>query len=101
MRDLNVVHASKLKPRSSAVWRWWLQFVGAEGEVMLRLLNCDCLPIAMVPDRWYDANGVWTGSATFLLDGRIAMLYTTSTTESVQVQNLAFPNDLNDPLLLR
>jgi len=43
------------------------------------------LPIAMVPDQWYDANGVWTGSATFLDDGSIVMLYTGSTDEFVQV----------------
>lgn len=57
------------------------------------------LELAMVPDQWYDINGVWTGSATFLQDGRLAMLYTGSTNESVQVQNLAFPADPEDPLL--
>ncbi|XP_010533769.1 PREDICTED: acid beta-fructofuranosidase 3, vacuolar-like [Tarenaya hassleriana] len=59
------------------------------------------LPLAMVPDQWYDANGVWTGSATILDDGSIVMLYTGSTNESVQVQNLAYPEDPNDPLLLK
>lgn len=58
------------------------------------------LPIAMVADRWYDLNGVWTGSATILPNGQIVMLYTGSTNESVQVQNLAYPADLSDPLLL-
>nr|UXP88657.1 sai protein [Fritillaria thunbergii] len=58
------------------------------------------LPLTLVPDHWYDANGVWTGSATFLPDGRIVMVYTGSTTELVQVQNLAYPADLDDPLLL-
>jgi beta-fructofuranosidase len=53
----------------------------------------------MVPDQWYDANGVWTGSATTLPDGRLAMLYTGSTNESVQVQCLAVPSDPSDPLL--
>ncbi|CAL5026240.1 unnamed protein product [Urochloa decumbens] len=57
------------------------------------------LPLAMVPDHWYDANGVWSGSATRLPDGRIVMLYTGSTPESVQVQNLAEPADVSDPLL--
>lgn len=57
------------------------------------------LPIAMVADRWYDFNGVWTGSATILPNGQIMMLYTGSTNESVQVQNLAYPADLSDPLL--
>lgn len=58
------------------------------------------LPLAMVPDRWFDANGVWTGSATILPDGQIVILYTGSTNESVQVQNLAYPANLSDPLLL-
>ncbi|KAJ0265766.1 Acid beta-fructofuranosidase 3 [Hirschfeldia incana] len=59
------------------------------------------LPLAMVPDQWYDANGVWTGSATFLDDGSIVMLYTGSTDKFVQVQNLAYPEDPKDPLLLK
>ncbi|GKV38087.1 hypothetical protein SLEP1_g46035 [Rubroshorea leprosula] len=58
------------------------------------------LPLAMVPDQWYDLNGVWTGSATILPDGQIVMLYTGSTNESVQVQNLAYPADPSDPLLI-
>lgn len=57
------------------------------------------LPLAMVADQWYDEDGVWTGSATVLPDGKIAMLYTGSTNESVQVQNLAYPADYSDPLL--
>ncbi|KAJ4902074.1 hypothetical protein Rs2_16025 [Raphanus sativus] len=59
------------------------------------------LLFAMVPDRWYDTNGVWTGSATLLDDGSIVMLYTGSTDKFVQVQNLAYPEDPNDPLLLK
>uniref|UniRef100_A0A7N0V9B9 Uncharacterized protein n=1 Tax=Kalanchoe fedtschenkoi TaxID=63787 RepID=A0A7N0V9B9_KALFE len=55
----------------------------------------------MLPDQWYDANGVWTGSATFLEDGSLAMLYTGSTDKAVQVQNLAYPANLSDPLLLK
>ncbi|KAM7494118.1 hypothetical protein LguiB_028727 [Lonicera macranthoides] len=58
------------------------------------------LPNAMVADHWYDVNGVWTGSATILPDGQVVMLYTGSTNESVQVQNLAYPADLADPLLV-
>lgn len=58
------------------------------------------LPIAMEPDTWYDINGVWTGSATLLPDGKIIMLYTGDTNDYVQVQNLAYPTNLSDPLLL-
>ncbi|KAJ1253491.1 hypothetical protein BS78_K249800 [Paspalum vaginatum] len=63
------------------------------------LIHWRHLPLAMVPDQWYDTNGVWTGSATTLPDGRIAMLYTGSTNASVQVQCLAVPSDPADPLL--
>ncbi|CAN4080838.1 unnamed protein product [Withania somnifera] len=58
------------------------------------------LPFAMIPDQWYDINGVWTGSATILPDGQIKMLYTGDTDDYVQVQNLAVPANLSDPLLL-
>ncbi|XP_071916707.1 acid beta-fructofuranosidase 2, vacuolar-like isoform X2 [Coffea arabica] len=54
----------------------------------------------MVADQWYDQNGVWTGSATILPDGQLVMLYTGSTNATVQVQNLAYPADPSDPLLI-
>ncbi|XP_059629444.1 beta-fructofuranosidase, soluble isoenzyme I-like [Cornus florida] len=57
------------------------------------------LPFAMVPDSWFDCNGVFTGSATILPDGQIIMLYTGDTIDHVQVQNLAYPANLSDPLL--
>ncbi|XP_047075169.1 sucrose:sucrose 1-fructosyltransferase-like [Lolium rigidum] len=57
------------------------------------------LPLAMVPDQWYDINGVWTGSATVFPDGTLNMLYTGSTNASVQVQCLAVPEDPSDSLL--
>ncbi|CAH9071357.1 unnamed protein product [Cuscuta epithymum] len=65
------------------------------------LIHWDHLPIAMVPDHWYDANGVWTGSATLLPSGQVVMLYTGATQDLVQVQNLAFPADPSDPLLVK
>ncbi|GMJ06136.1 VACUOLAR INVERTASE, vacuolar invertase 2, fructosidase 4 [Hibiscus trionum] len=58
------------------------------------------LPLAMVADHTYDKSGVWTGSATFLPDGKIVMLYTGSNADAVQVQNLAYPADHSDPLLI-
>ncbi|XP_061356225.1 beta-fructofuranosidase, soluble isoenzyme I-like isoform X2 [Gastrolobium bilobum] len=58
------------------------------------------LPIAMFPNKWFDINGVWTGSATILPGGKIIVLYTGDTNEYVQVQNLAYPANLSDPLLL-
>ncbi|XP_016476945.2 acid beta-fructofuranosidase 2, vacuolar-like [Nicotiana tabacum] len=65
------------------------------------LIHWQHLPVAMVADQWYDINGVWTGSATILPDGKLVMLYTGSTNESVQVQNLAYPADPSDPLLIK
>lgn len=59
------------------------------------------LPLAMVADQWYDRNGVWSGSATVIGDDEVVMLYTGSTNESVQVQNLAYPADPSDPLLVQ
>ncbi|KAI3691660.1 hypothetical protein L6452_31461 [Arctium lappa] len=58
------------------------------------------LPIAMDTDRWYDVNGVWTGSTTILPNNQLVILYTGSTNESVQVQNLAYPANPSDPLLV-
>ncbi|XP_058180673.1 acid beta-fructofuranosidase-like [Rhododendron vialii] len=64
------------------------------------LIHWRHLPIAMSADQWYDINGVWTGSATTLPDGQVIMLYTGSTNEFAQVQNLAYPADLSDPFLV-
>eukprot|EP00249_Psilotum_nudum_P024138 c29104_g2_i1 orf=514-2226(+) len=54
---------------------------------------------ALVPDHWYDINGCWSGSATFLEDGKPAILYTGNSNSSQQMQNLAVPADPSDPLL--
>ncbi|XP_056694188.1 beta-fructofuranosidase, soluble isoenzyme I isoform X2 [Spinacia oleracea] len=64
------------------------------------MIHWKYLPLSMVPDQWYDINGVWTGSATILPDGNIMMVYTGDTDKFVQVQNLAYPANLSDPLLL-
>ncbi|KAJ7952472.1 Acid beta-fructofuranosidase [Quillaja saponaria] len=58
------------------------------------------LPVALAPDQWYDKGGCFTGSATVLPDGQVIMLYTGVTRDKVQLQNLAVPADLNDPLLV-
>ncbi|KAK4787083.1 hypothetical protein SAY86_010916 [Trapa natans] len=58
------------------------------------------LPLAMVADHWYDVNGVWSGSTTILPNGQVILLYTGSTNNSVQCQNLAYPANLSDPLLI-
>ncbi|XP_057528188.1 beta-fructofuranosidase, soluble isoenzyme I-like isoform X2 [Amaranthus tricolor] len=80
----------------SAVWGniTWAHAVSTD------MIHWKYLPDAMVPDHWYDVNGVWTGSATILPDGNIMMLYTGDTDQLVQVQNLAYPANQMDPLLL-
>ncbi|KAK4350742.1 hypothetical protein RND71_030055 [Anisodus tanguticus] len=83
-------------PNDSAIWGniTWGHAVSTD------LIHWLHLPFAMVPDQWYDINGVWTGSATILPEGQIMMLYTGDTDDYVQVQNLAYPANLSDPLLL-
>ncbi|XP_024520926.1 beta-fructofuranosidase, soluble isoenzyme I [Selaginella moellendorffii] len=54
--------------------------------------------LALVPDRWYDIKGVWSGSAT-IVNGKPILLYTGWTNSSTQVQNKAVPKNSSDPLL--
>lgn len=59
------------------------------------------LPYAMVPNRRYDTNGVWSGSATVLPNNNnIVIIYTGITEEWTQVQNVAVPANQLDPLLI-
>ncbi|MFS7949786.1 putative beta-fructofuranosidase, Sucrose:sucrose fructosyltransferase [Helianthus anomalus] len=64
------------------------------------LINWFQLPLAMVPDHWYDQKGVMTGSATILPDGRIIMYYTGNARDLSQLQCLAFAVNSSDPLLV-
>ncbi|KAI3751215.1 hypothetical protein L2E82_22263 [Cichorium intybus] len=64
------------------------------------LINWFHLPLAMVPDHWYDIEGVMTGSATILPDGQIIMLYSGNAYDLSQLQCLAYPVNSSDPLLL-
>ncbi|KAL2348136.1 hypothetical protein Fmac_002136 [Flemingia macrophylla] len=82
---------------NGAVWGDIIVWGHAVSRDLIHWLH---LPLAMVADQWYDKNGVWTGSATILPDGQVIMLYTGSTNESVQVQNLAYPADPSDSLLV-
>ncbi|CAM0912340.1 unnamed protein product [Alopecurus aequalis] len=45
------------------------------------------LPLAMVPDHWYDVKGVMTGSTTVLPGGKVALLYTGNSNTSTQDHN--------------
>ncbi|KAI3505784.1 hypothetical protein L1887_28031 [Cichorium endivia] len=63
------------------------------------LINWLLLDIALIPDQPYDINGCWSGSATISPNGEPMILYTGSDTKKHQVQNLAFPKNISDPLL--
>ncbi|RCV15058.1 hypothetical protein SETIT_3G028300v2 [Setaria italica] len=63
------------------------------------LVNWAFLGAALEPTSPFDADGCWSGSATVLPDGRPVILYTGRDTDTVQVQNVAFPKDPTDPLL--
>ncbi|KAF7105621.1 hypothetical protein CFC21_106407 [Triticum aestivum] len=63
------------------------------------MVNWRSLPLAMVPEHWYESNGVLTGSATLLPNGKVVVLYMGNTDNLAQVQCLAQPVDPNDPLL--
>lgn len=55
---------------------------------------------AIYPDEWYDVNGAWSGSATFLHKGSPpVILYTGSNNASEQVQVMAVPKNPSDHLL--
>jgi len=77
------------------------------GHVVSRdLVHWRHLPIAMVPDHWYDSMGVLSGSITVLHNGTLVMVYTgvftnTTTGGMMEVQCLAVPTDPDDPLLRR
>ncbi|KAK9077973.1 hypothetical protein SSX86_002030 [Deinandra increscens subsp. villosa] len=64
------------------------------------MINWFHLPFAMVPDHWYDIEGVMTGSATVLPNGQIIMLYTGNAYDLSQLQCLAYAVNSSDPLLL-
>ncbi|KAI3704997.1 hypothetical protein L1987_75227 [Smallanthus sonchifolius] len=64
------------------------------------MINWFHLPFAMVPDHWYDIEGVMTGSATVLPNGQIIMLYTGNAYDLSQLQCLAYAVNSSDPLLI-
>lgn len=65
------------------------------------LVHWRYLEPALQGDHWYDSNGVWSGSATFLEDGTPVILYTGWSDGKEQLQNMAFPEDPGDPFLRR
>ncbi|KAI5060931.1 hypothetical protein GOP47_0023436 [Adiantum capillus-veneris] len=69
------------------------------------LVHWHHLEVALAPDQWYDMYGCWSGSATFVNDGKPVLVYTgwsnvpSSPDRKVQMQALAMPADHEDPLL--
>lgn len=56
------------------------------------------LGTSLEPSEWYDIKGSWSGSIT-MLDGVPTVLYTGCSEDDEQLQALAYPADLSDPLL--
>ncbi len=69
------------------------------------LIHWRYLEEALVGSEWYDIYGCWSGSATLLDDGTPVILYTGWSNASAviqsQTQNLVFPANASDPLLLK
>ncbi|XVF89077.1 hypothetical protein PTKIN_Ptkin19aG0101800 [Pterospermum kingtungense] len=63
------------------------------------LVNWIHIDNALSPEDPFDINGCWSGSATFISGEKPVILYTGSDTMNRQVQNLAEPKNLSDPLL--
>ncbi|CAI5477135.1 unnamed protein product [Closterium sp. Yama58-4] len=74
-------------------------YVVIQGQFSSNLIQWTHLPVAISPDKWYDVMGAWSGSAVVLDDGTPAILYTGSSKDNVQLQNLAFPENTSDPYL--
>ncbi|TKY48269.1 Beta-fructofuranosidase, cell wall isozyme [Spatholobus suberectus] len=76
----------------------WGNIVWAH-SVSKDLVNWTPLDPAIYPSQPSDINGCWSGSATMLPGGKPAILYTGIDPMNHQVQNLAFPKNMSDPLL--
>jgi beta-fructofuranosidase len=55
--------------------------------------------IALYPDHWYDSGGVFSGSATILREGYPVLAYT-GQASNLEVQCVAYPANISDPLLV-
>ncbi|KAI3756047.1 hypothetical protein L1987_55860 [Smallanthus sonchifolius] len=63
------------------------------------LVNWVHLDVALIPNEPYDINGCFSGSTTILPNGEPVILYTGVDANKHQLQNLAFPRNISDPLL--
>ncbi|XP_065849836.1 beta-fructofuranosidase, insoluble isoenzyme CWINV1-like isoform X1 [Euphorbia lathyris] len=64
------------------------------------LINWIHLKHALYPTESYDINSCWSGSVTILPGNKPVILYTGIDANHTQVQNLAMPKNLSDPLLI-
>ena len=64
------------------------------------LINWFSLDHALIPSESFDINSCWSGSATILPGSKPVILYTGIDANNYQVQNLATPQNLSDPLLI-
>ncbi|KAF5931917.1 hypothetical protein HYC85_028088 [Camellia sinensis] len=78
----------------------WGNIVWAH-STSLDLVNWTPHPPAISPSQHGgDINGCWSGSTTILLDGKPVILYTGVDSQNRQVQVLAMPKNISDPLLI-
>ncbi|KAJ9537458.1 hypothetical protein OSB04_030191 [Centaurea solstitialis] len=63
------------------------------------LINWQLLEPTLEPNQPYDINGCLSGSTTILDGSKPIILYTGQDVNNSQVQNIAFPTNLSDPLL--
>ncbi|CAK7352936.1 unnamed protein product [Dovyalis caffra] len=68
-------------------------------SVSYDLVNWVHIDHAISPSQPSDINGCWSGSTTILPGEKPTILYTGIGTKNRQVQNLAMPKNLSDPLL--
>lgn len=80
----------------------WANIVWAH-SVSTDMINWISLKPAMVPSKWFDKYGCWSGSATILPGDKPVILYTGVIKEKpepgYQVQNYAIPANYSDPYL--
>ncbi|XP_026413787.1 beta-fructofuranosidase, insoluble isoenzyme 1-like isoform X1 [Papaver somniferum] len=77
----------------------WGDIVWAH-SVSKDMVNWFHVDIALHPTDPFDIKGCWSGSTTILPGKGPVIFYTGGDTENRQVQNIAVPKDLSDPLLV-
>ncbi|KJE90859.1 hypothetical protein CAOG_02099 [Capsaspora owczarzaki ATCC 30864] len=77
---------------------WWATMHWGHA-VSTDLFHWQHLPIALSPDQTYDANGVFSGSATIIEDGMPVLMYTAVDDSNFETQAVAYPANISDPFL--